>query len=135
MCAAIWFKFAIVTISTLNVSNAWTQNGFASLRGYTLSRLLQSMQNLACHRSMSGKSCLRLVEILGLPVTMSGNFCQILLYVQWCDGSYYRNHSQIVLCFENSIRILLLSARLFGNKVAPTLIPVNLNNLTYCPRA
>ena len=24
---------------------------------------------------------------LGLPVTMSGNFCQILLYVQWCDRS------------------------------------------------
>jgi len=22
---------------------------------------------------------------LGLPVTMTGNFCQILLYIQWCD--------------------------------------------------
>ena len=26
-----------------------------------------------------------LVEMLGLPVTMTGNFCQILLYIQWCD--------------------------------------------------
>jgi len=30
----------------------------------------QSMQNLFFHRSMTGKTCLRLVEILGLPVTM-----------------------------------------------------------------
>jgi len=30
---------------------------------------------------------------------------------------------------QNSFRIMLLAARLFGNKVAPTLIPVNLNNL------
>ena len=45
----------------------------------------QSMWNLVCHRSMSGKTCLRLVVILGLPVTMSGYFCQILLYIQWCD--------------------------------------------------
>ena len=39
----------------------------------------QSMRNLVCRRSMSGKTCLRLVEILGLPVTMTGNFCKILL--------------------------------------------------------
>ena len=32
-----------------------------------------------------GKTGLRLVEILGLPVTMTGNFCKILLYIQWCD--------------------------------------------------
>ena len=42
----------------------------------------QSMRNLVCRRSMSGKTCLRLVEILGLPVTMTGNFCNILLYIQ-----------------------------------------------------
>ena len=40
------------------------------------------MRNLVCHRSMSDKTCLRLVEILGLPVTITGNFCQILLYIQ-----------------------------------------------------
>ena len=34
------------------------------------------MQNLIYRRSMSGKTCLRLIEILGLPVTMTGNFCQ-----------------------------------------------------------
>ena len=45
----------------------------------------QSMQNLFYRRSMSGKTCLRLVEILGLPVTMTGNFCKNLLYIQWCD--------------------------------------------------
>ena len=36
------------------------------------------MRKLVCHRSMSGKSCLRLVEMLGLPVTMTGNFCQFM---------------------------------------------------------
>ena len=36
---------------------------------------VQSMQNLVCHWSISGKTCLRLVETLGLPVTMTGNFC------------------------------------------------------------
>ena len=40
------------------------------------------MRNLVCRRSMSDKTCLRLVEILGLPVTITGNFCQILLYIQ-----------------------------------------------------
>ena len=45
----------------------------------------QSMRILVCRRSMSGKTCLRLVELLGLPVTMTGNFCKILLYIQWCD--------------------------------------------------
>ena len=34
----------------------------------------QSMRNLFCRRSMSGKTCLRLVEILGLPVTMTATF-------------------------------------------------------------
>jgi len=34
---------------------------------------------------MSGKTCMRLVEVLGLPVTMTGNFYQILLYIQWRD--------------------------------------------------
>jgi len=43
----------------------------------------QSMRNLVCRRSMSGKNCMRLAEILGLPVTMTSNFCQILLYIQW----------------------------------------------------
>jgi len=43
----------------------------------------QSMRILVCRRSMSGKTCLRLVELLGLPVTMTGNFCKILLYIQW----------------------------------------------------
>jgi len=28
------------------------------------------------------KTGLRLVEILGLPVTMTGNFCKIWLYIQ-----------------------------------------------------
>ena len=42
----------------------------------------QSMRNLVCRRSMSGKTCLRRVEILGLPVTITGNFCKILLYIQ-----------------------------------------------------
>ena len=40
----------------------------------------QSMRNLVCRRLMSGKNCMRLVEILGLPVAMTGN---ILLYIQW----------------------------------------------------
>ena len=35
---------------------------------------LQSMRNLVCRMSMSGKTCLRLVEILGLPVTMTATF-------------------------------------------------------------
>ena len=35
------------------------------------------MQNLVRHRTMSDRTCLQLVEILGLPVTMTGNFCQI----------------------------------------------------------
>ena len=39
------------------------------------------MRNLVCRRSMSDKTCLRLVEILGLPVTITGNFCQILLSI------------------------------------------------------
>jgi len=43
---------------------------------------MQSMRNLVCRRSTTGKTCLRLVVILGLPVTMTGNFCQILLYIQ-----------------------------------------------------
>ena len=43
---------------------------------------VQSMRNLVCRRSMIGKTCLRLVGILGLPVTMTRNFCQILLYIQ-----------------------------------------------------
>ena len=38
---------------------------------------MQSMRNLVGHSSMSGKTCLRLTEILGLPVTMRGNFCSI----------------------------------------------------------
>jgi len=44
--------------------------------------LKQSMRNLACRRSMSGKTCLQQVEILGLPVTMAGNFHQILIYIR-----------------------------------------------------
>jgi len=40
------------------------------------------MRNLIGHSTMSGKISLRLVEILDLPVTMTGNFCQILLYIQ-----------------------------------------------------
>ena len=43
------------------------------------------MRNLVCHRSISGKTCLRLAEILGLFVTMTGNFCQFLPYIQCCD--------------------------------------------------
>ena len=43
---------------------------------------MKSMRNLVYRRSMTGKTCLRLVGILGLPVTMTGNFCQILLYIQ-----------------------------------------------------
>ena len=50
-------------------------------------RLYQTMRNLVCRRSMSGKTYLRLVEILGLPVTMTCNFCNILLYIQWYDRS------------------------------------------------
>ena len=44
--------------------------------------ILQSMRNLVCRRSMTDKTCLRLVGILALPVTMTGNFCQFLLYIQ-----------------------------------------------------
>jgi len=43
---------------------------------------MQSMRNLVRRRSMSDKTCLRLVEIFGLPVTMTGTFCQSLLYIQ-----------------------------------------------------
>ena len=43
------------------------------------------MQNIVCRRSMPGKTCLQLVQILGLIVTMKGNFCPISLYIQWCD--------------------------------------------------
>ena len=59
-------------------------------------------------------------DVTGKKIAMSGNNLEI---------------SQIVLCYENIFRILLLAAHLFGNKVAPIMIPVNLNNLTYCPRA
>jgi len=31
---------------------------------------------------MTGKTCLRQAGILGLPVTMTGNICQILIYIQ-----------------------------------------------------
>ena len=78
----------------------------------TTSGQLQSMRNLVCHRSMSGKTCPRLVEILGLSVTMTGNFFQFLLYIQWCDrsklattGKHLVSISQIVLWYENSSRI------------------------------
>ena len=53
------------------------QNPFKNLFAW-----YQSMRNLVCRRSMTGKTCLRLVGILGLPVTMTGNFCQMLLYIQ-----------------------------------------------------
>ena len=73
---------------------------------------MQSMRNLVCRRSMLGKTCLRLVEFLWLPVTMSDNFCQILLYIQWCyryklamTGKNLEIISQIVLWYENSFRI------------------------------
>ena len=43
---------------------------------------------------------------------MSGNFCQILLYIQWCDryklamiGANLEIIRQIVLWYENSFRI------------------------------
>jgi len=62
------------------------------------------MRNLVCHRSMSGKTCLRLVEMLCLSVTMTGSVCQMLLYIQWCDrlklvttGYYLESISKIVL--------------------------------------
>jgi len=43
----------------------------------------QCMRNIVCHRSMSAKlGCDRLVEILGLSVTMKGYFCKILLFIQ-----------------------------------------------------
>jgi len=48
----------------------------------TLSATGQCQAKLICDWSMSGKTYLRLVEILGLPVTMTGNFCKILLYIQ-----------------------------------------------------
>ena len=70
------------------------------------------VRNFVCHRSMSGKTCPRLVEILGLSVTMTGNFFQFLLYIQWCDrsklamtGQNWVSISQVVLWYENSIRI------------------------------
>jgi len=31
---------------------------------------------------MSGNTCLQPVGIFGLPVTMTGNFCQFFLYIQ-----------------------------------------------------
>ena len=35
------------------------------------------MRNLVYRRSRSGKTCLRLVDILSSPITMTGNFCSI----------------------------------------------------------
>jgi len=45
----------------------------------------QFMRNPVCRRSMSGKTCLWLVEILRSLVTMTGNLCHFFLYIQWCD--------------------------------------------------
>ena len=41
-------------------------------------------ETLSVAGQWQGKPSLRLVGILGLPVTVTGNFCQILLYIQWC---------------------------------------------------
>ena len=67
---------------------------------------MQSMRNLVCRKTMSGKTCLQLVKHLDLPVTMSGNLCQILLYIQWYDrwklamtGQQLEIISQIVLWY------------------------------------
>ena len=59
---------------------------------------VQSMQNLVCYRSISGKTCLRLVETLGLPVTMTGNFCSIFNDVTGKishDRSKFGNHQAV----------------------------------------
>jgi len=70
------------------------------------------MRNLVCRRSMTGKTCLRLVGILVLPVTLTDNVYQFLLYIQWCDrlqlamtGKKLEIISQIVLWYETSFRI------------------------------
>ena len=42
---------------------------------------------------MSDKISLRLVEVLGLPVTIvTGSFYQILIYSQCCDRSKFRKY-------------------------------------------
>ena len=73
------------------------------------------MQNLVGHRTMSGKTCPQLVEILGLPLKITGNFCQILLYIQWCDmqqlamtGQQLKNNQNITqlkqqLCTDHCV--------------------------------
>ena len=58
------------------------------------------MQNLVRHRTMSDRTCLQLVEILGLPVTMTGNFCQISPFFN-DTGEKLEFFSQIVRCYEN----------------------------------
>jgi len=66
---------------------------------------IQSMRNLVCHRSMTGKTCLPLVEILGLHITMTGNFCEnfalclLMRQVKFSqDRSYFRNYPSRVSC-------------------------------------
>ena len=68
-----------ITGFTISTHPAWLfDKGYFIPYGYCF----QSMRNLVCRRSMTGKTCLQLVGILGLPVTMTRNFCQILLYIQ-----------------------------------------------------
>ena len=42
---------------------------------------IQSMRNIVSRRSVSGKTCMWLVESLGSPVTMTRNICQMLFYI------------------------------------------------------
>ena len=74
------FKFAIPDKHKLSISKKIVGNVHHSLLWLSdeFSKQ-QSMRNLVCRRSMSDKTCLQLVEILGLPVTMTRNFCEILL--------------------------------------------------------
>ena len=70
------------------------------------SYVYQSMRNLVCRRSMTGKTCLRLVGILGLPVTRT-RLWQVT-FVKFCSifndvtGKHLEIISQIVLWYENS---------------------------------
>ena len=76
----------LVQLSALTQEKRTTALSLIDSRLYRNSKLVklkfitllhdQSMRKLVCHRSMTGKTSLR------LSVTMTGNFCQILLYIQ-----------------------------------------------------
>jgi len=74
----LWFHFYYSVNKALNIY--YFNFGILMLFWVVIPLLFtqsQSMWNLVCHRLMSDKT-------LGLFVTITGYFCQILLFIQWC---------------------------------------------------